>query len=541
MFDLQKSIDKHFPYASAFPGQREAIEQIAKAFLDGEKYVFAQVPTGVGKSAIAYTVHKIMREANPGYRSTITTVTKALQDQYQNEFNEIYDLRGKINYPCLHNVGPYGSAGCHELLHQKICSQTVCPYVMQRKQWCEDEALRITNSSFMIEACPSLVMLPENKSDLLVIDECHTLDTHLVDHSTLDLQTDKLKAVNKVMGNIFVEPFYRFINGFKNRKPGCVVDVSQEDGMAEAANKLHQSLETEIENLHTKVRNRPGNSAGYLAAIEEMQGISDKLNMFANNGGEWIVQESTPGRKIILKPVYARQVAEHAIFRKGNQFLLMSATICGYEEFARALGIKRYKVVEIPNPIPAKDRPVYACSLMKVAGNFDSYQLTKYIDKIIGREKGNGIIHTVSYKLAKEILEDSKYSSKMIIHQDLEETMAHMSRNDGSIVLSPSMEQGYDFKGDLARWQIIAKYPYDYLGDPWIKLNVDRSQKWYARRSILRVVQASGRAVRGVGDWANTYIIDSEFDRAIKYNSELFPDWFKESIIPRSEIPFLRR
>lgn len=539
-FNKPESIRKHFPYPEFFPGQYEAIDQIVDAFLAGKKFVMAQVPTGVGKSAIAFTVHKVLKDASPKHRTTITTVTKALQDQYVKEFNEIYDLRGKTNYDCLRGVGPYNSGGCRSLLLEKMCSREICPYVIQRTQWCDVEPLRITNSSFMIEACEMLIMKPENKADLIVVDECHTIDTHLVDHSTLTMQSDKLASVTKVLGSLFTVPFFEFISMFKAMPVGTVIDTEEHSGICARANRLHIMLKEQIEELDARIKKDSSRASGLTAAIEEMQQICDKLDLFGNHGGEWILQEKETGKKVVLKPVYASQVAEYSLFRKADQFLLMSATICGYEEFARNLGITEFTVVEIPNPIPKEQRKFFACGLMKVAGQYDASQLTKYVDKIISREKGNGVIHTVSYKLAREIVEESRYAPRMIIHEDFQKTMDHLSSADGAIVLSPSMEQGYDLKGDLTRWQIIAKYPYDYLGDPWIKLNVDRSQKWYSRRSVLRVVQASGRAVRGTDDWANTYIIDSEFDRSLKYNRSLFPDWFLESIIERKDITFLR-
>lgn len=537
-FDLDASIRKHFPYSEFFDGQFEAIQKIASAFLSGKKFVIAQIPTGVGKSAIAFTVHKVIREADSTHRTTITTVTKALQDQYKNEFNEITDLRGKTNYDCPKGVGPYNSAACRKLLLEKMCDRKVCPYVIQRTEWCNSAPIRITNSSFMIEACPMLVMEPENRANLIVVDECHTLDTHLVDHSTLDLQSEKLTSVTRVLGSLFTEPFFRFNNAFKGLGVGSVVHTGEEEGLANMANRLHTMLEEQIENLNERVKKNPDSAGGLVAAIEEMQSISDKLNLFGTNGGEWIIQEYQHGKKLVLKPVYAYQVSGHSLFRKADQFLLMSATICGYDEFARNLGLKEYEVVEIPNPIPKENRPVYNCNLMKVAGQYDPIKLTKLIDRVISNEKGSGVIHTVSYKLAKDIMEDSRFSARMLIHESLEETMDWL--RSGGIVLSPSMEQGYDFKGDLARWQIVAKYPYDYLGDPWIKLNVERSQKWYSRRSVLRVVQAAGRVVRGVADYGRTYVIDSEFDRSLKYNRDLYPDWFLDAIKTRNELEFMK-
>jgi Rad3-related DNA helicase len=83
----------------------------------------------------------------------------------------------------------------------------------------------------------------------------------------------------------------------------------------------------------------------------------------------------------------------------------------------------------------------------------------------------------------------------------------------------------------MSRFQIIAKVPFLYLGDPLVKLNAERRPKWYARKAVLRIVQACGRSIRGVDDHAKTYILDLNFKRLLRDNMELFPEWFLASVV----------
>lgn len=62
------------------------------------------------------------------------------------------------------------------------------------------------------------------------------------------------------------------------------------------------------------------------------------------------------------------------------------------------------------------------------------------------------------------------------------------------------------------------------------ELNADRDPKWYARKAVVRLVQAAGRAVRGMDDYATTYVIDSNFSRLYLENRELFPAWFQDAV-----------
>lgn len=532
--NIDVEIRKHFPYPTFNPGQFEAIKAIVEAFESGERFVVAQIPTGVGKSSIAITAHRVLRTIHGNsFRTSVATVTKSLQDQYLTEFPEIVDLRSKANYPCVINAGVYGSAECKTALRAQACSTGRCPYIKQRSEWVES-GLRTTNAAFIIE---SGIEEPFNKSDLMVIDECHTLESNLVDHASVEFSMTEFRSLQRVFEHIvfdFLE-FLKTVEIFKDETDIEVISPDNALPVFTAAIKLSNKLTGLIAQYETS------ENEGIQAALDEITSFSERLKPMIERGGEWILTEFISGKKIKLQPVYASQVSQARIFSKADRFLLMSATICGEREFARSLGIRKFRFIDIDNPIPVENRKVLATSLMRLAGGeFDEGHLTKMIDRLIDRESGSGVIHTVSYKLAKAILENSNHAPRMILHENLENTLEWLSV-PGNVVVSPALEKGYDFKGDLARWQIIAKFPYDYLGDPWIRLNADRCSDWYKRRAILRVVQAAGRAVRGITDWATTYVIDSEFENSVNQNPHLYPDWFKDAVVYRNEIPFLRK
>ena len=64
----------HFPYPSYRPHQRETILRIVEAFEEGKRFVIIEVPTGGGKSGIAWTI------ANHIGESYVVTAQKVLQD-----------------------------------------------------------------------------------------------------------------------------------------------------------------------------------------------------------------------------------------------------------------------------------------------------------------------------------------------------------------------------------------------------------------------------------------------------------------------------
>ena len=92
------------------------------------------------------------------------------------------------------------------------------------------------------------------------------------------------------------------------------------------------------------------------------------------------------------------------------------------------------------------------------------------------------------------------------------------------------MTEGVDLADDQARFQIIVKVPYPYLGDPQINARRLTDPAWYEWRTALRIVQAYGRAVRSSEDHATTYILDSMFPMWVSRQQKRLPKWFLEAI-----------
>ena len=531
---LDQLIKKHFPFEHFNEGQYDVIYRTVEAIQSGKKHIIISAPTGIGKSAIATTVHKVLADITPGYRTSIITVTKALQDQYLANDKNISSLMGKQNYGCHKGCGYYNSAKCKIKVKSKQCSHTVeCSYVKTRDKWLKEDNLRITNSAYQIISPTTFIGIEEHRPNLLVIDECHELEDQLVAHATLTIDTDDLKSIAANCGSAFVSKFSEFINEFIDLNNGDC--INPEDNIKDLALIFGRDIVQESERLSETLHGKKKDSASsILMTIDELDRYAEELFTFAEAKGEWIVDDFAFAKKVSLSPVYASQVVQKRLYDKADVFIHMSATVCGAIEYANTLGIdpKTAKYIEVDNPIDKDRRRVHALNLMKISAAFDDRQLGKYVDKIIDRHpKENGVIHTVSFALAKKIKENSKYADRMYILNDRNEIQDLVSKKDiNYILLSPSVEAGYDFKDDQARWQIIAKVPYGYLGSPRIKLNTSRNNVWYARKAIIRLIQAAGRATRGINDHSVTYIIDANFERLFKTNESIFPQWFKDSL-----------
>ncbi len=525
---------KYFPYPTPNPGQLEAIVEIVRLFREGTKHVIAQAPTGIGKTAIATTVHRVLQHMSEDrWRTTIITATKGLQDQYLQDDKEIFDLKGASNYGCMYGKAPYNSASCSTQVKRGQCQpKKQCPYVIRRIQWMKREDLRLTNTSFQISAPPELVM-GDNEANLIVIDECHEIDDKIIDHSTINFYSPKFKRLAEFGYDSIAETLQGLSDYlYSTHQLGVPYELDDND-KAQVKFVYDMALEifNELDVMHENHGRRDHEAIGMARnmMVELLGGLGA---LHADLDGSWINNSFESGSKLDIKPVYASQVAEYSLFQKAKQFLHMSATICGVEEYTNTLGITDYQYIEIPNPIPVKNRPVFYLGKIKVSGTVDYAEMAGYIDKLLDLHKNdNGIIHTVSLALANEIYKYSKNKDRMLVSKDRVEILQELGGvKKGRVVLSPSIETGLDFKNDMSRFQIIAKVPFLYLGDPLIALNAKRRSWFYARKAVLRMVQACGRSIRGVNDHAKTYIIDSNFARLYDQNTHLFPNWFQDSV-----------
>lgn len=107
----------------------------------------------------------------------------------------------------------------------------------------------------------------------------------------------------------------------------------------------------------------------------------------------------------------------------------------------------------------------------------------------------------------------------------------HLTSSEPTVLVSPSMTEGFSLDDEAARWQIIAKVAYPYLGDRQIKAKEQRDPEWYAMQAAMTAIQAAGRIVRSDTDWGATYILDSDFEGLINRHPEFFPLWFTSAFV----------
>jgi len=541
-----KMIKTFFPYKTPRQEQLTAVEFALNAFLENDKkFCIIEAGTGVGKSAVGLTLGRILNSkmsANDEYErgSYFLTTQKVLQAQYENDFGppsgNMRSVHSSANYKC----GWHKENDCRtsqQMLRTakkssgffKHCTGK-CGYKESKKLFLESNESVTNFPYFITESTYSGKITPRN---FLVVDEAHNAESVLSKFVEVSVSQYFCERVVKCKWPDKITPahFYKWINDVYYPKLQSQI--------------LYFEKRIEQLGLSGRVKDLASISLKY----DMLSGHSNKLEMFLKDYSKdnWVMEKQESEKRGYIKVVYraidVSKFAEMYLFRMGKKVLLMSATILNADGFARSLGIDKndYDAISIASPFPVKNRPVFEVNVGSMSAKMINETLPKLknaVQAILDEHPDQkGIIHCHTYRIARYLkynLKSRKYSNRLLVHDshNRDETLRkHMTSKDPTVLLSPSMTEGVDLKGDLSRFQIICKVPYPYLGDPIIRKRMAKNSMWYPMKTAMGIVQSCGRSVRTSDDTAITYILDSDWNSFYQRNLDVFPEGFKETIV----------
>ena len=536
---------KHFPYKQIRPQQKEAIEfALDKNLNEGKRFIIIEAGTGVGKSAIGLTVARYLSEKlsngggsfDPG--SYFLTTQKILQEQYVKDFGgfsgPMKSIKSSSNYTCRFNK----KTSCGESLRTlrtaekgsafwKACTFN-CVYRNAKEGFLKSPE-GVTNFPYFLAETQYAGKLTPRQ--VLVIDEAHNIDSQLS------------KFIEITISNRFCKSFLNF-EVPKSLTAAKYVKWIEETYVPTIAGKLkhlEQMLEKYV-GLTEKIKS--GEFASIAKKFEVMDKHVCKVRRFLKlyNSENWVMNEiaadGRSGRKIEFKPIDIAPFANEHLYNYGEVVIFMSATILDKKAFTESVGIPADKTafISLPSPFPVENRPVIYSGIGKMSSKTIDTTLPRMVQAvkaILEQHKNDkGIIHCHSYKVANYIKKNVR-SPRLLIHnsENREKVLEkHMRAKKATVLISPSMTEGVDLKGDLSRFQIICKVPYPYLGDKLVRKKMNKWKWWYPLQTAKTIVQATGRSVRSDEDTAVTYILDSDFEMFYNRNRSMFPKGFKDSL-----------
>jgi Rad3-related DNA helicase len=519
-----RNLRSFFPYKTPRDGQLEYAQEIVDAFDAGFTDVILQGATGVGKSVVAITVARYM--LNRGKHSIengfVATPLKTLQNQYANDsafVDHLAVVKGRNAYRC--DVSGTTSPACSHLgkkardkMRMECKCEDRCLYYRAIRTAQEHDLVLHNLASLIFQSAPLGHYF--DKRDLLILDEAHTAENNLLDMYSV---TFNMKTLEKF-------------------KVGFGMPTWGADGRTEP--KFEDML-TWLSSLKTRLTSYLIQHVDEMKEIEE-KGLQNRLQNIEKclkEPTQWVIDNKPD--EVTLKPLDVSTLAQ-IVWGKAKMRLWMSATILGKDNFALSMGLnpKKCHYIEAPSTFPVKNRPVYGMECFGIGSLARSHldnnlpKLIDAMDRIIDNYPDEkGLVHTHTYKIMHALINNSRHRHRMVFHDatNRENVLGDFLRSpDPDILVSPSMVEGIDLKDDLARFQILCKVPWPYLGDPQIAALKDRREGWYLWKTSLDIVQACGRIVRHNADWGDTYVLDPDFRRWFRSARDILPDYFARTV-----------
>ena len=525
--------------------QVKILTGIDQAFKDGYKFIVCCAPTGSGKSFISKTLSNESSSVSDEFRELITsyaaykqthagsyafeedcndtksfgaitlTITKALQDQYKDLFNDINVLKGKSNYQCA--VDDRYSVETAPCIHTKTLkddcwSKQICPYYNARNEALVSKFSTLNYNMFF--------SLPKHvkRRQYIICDEASELEDQLVKQFSCDVKYEFFRK-----HNITIPPFdgrnystvYRWIGSVAMRVESQI-DILKDQIQAEKKKvqkdiKMNELLS--IRALHSKLK----------TMIETWEDC------------EYVFETSTEG--INFTPLRVNNLAKY-IFDCGDKIILMSATIIDPKNFCKTLGIDKYKYIEVESTFDPKNAPIFVNTKTKLSFNNLKQNLPKIkkqIQEICEFHKTEkGLIHThtntITYFLKSQIHgERFLFREPGINNEKLLDK--HYNTDEPTVLISPSMSHGVDLKDDFARFQIIVKAPFLPMKEKRIESIMKLDKHWYINKMLSALIQACGRGVRSPSDHCTTYILDGTIIEKVIENRDKLPKYFLDRFV----------
>lgn len=530
------NIDELFPYqkdgrASYRKMQKEAIIKALNALVEQDYEAFMlDCPVGFGKSGLIVTVSRVLEAL--GHNSYITTPQLLLQDQYQAEFPEINQIKGRSNYDCVYDPEANCSTGECQIddknPDEEICSK--CVYTNQRRK-CQESEICGMNSSYLMTVRREVF----DQRYLLSVDEAHGLPEWGVGFVSVTIRESSVNG---------------YIPEFSAGFPAYILWLEKTvyPKMKEEETKLKERIKG-FGKGERKNKIVMGTMEAYKAVRDLVKKIELLSEDYAAVGEDWIynIETDTKGKKIVFQPITSGRFLNQILWSRGKKILLSSGTITP-EIYIKEGGLTgrafdmKDCVIEVPSEFDPKKSPIVYKSVGKLTYDKKAATLPlvlKEIEKVIDENKQvRGIIHCFSYSNLLYIKENIRDDLKSLLWiQDRDNRSGSLdnwinSDLKSSVFISVNMSEGLNLKDDLARYQVYMKVGYPSMADKRVAKRLELNHRvWYAMQAIEDLEQSSGRATRSVNDWSKLYIFDSSFsDLYVRYN-RYFKKWFKDRLV----------
>jgi Rad3-related DNA helicase len=541
-----------FPPEEARGVQVRALEHFVSSVELGYRDIVLQAPTGAGKSAMLLALcqwaNSITKEdaARLGlkgvYGGYYLTAQKLLQDQIENDipryrrpYERVASLKSAVSYSCVKQKrGPDGVTRhltCAEGLagdEDARCKNDDCPYRLAKMAFLSSPAA-LTNYAYFFTERHYAGKFPARR--LLAIDECHRLESEVL--KFVDIRVSK-SWIEKYAPSLETLPIYEHLLDF--------VDWLESTYMPAVEDKFNFLV------AMAQDSNSTDDFSDDINALENhINKVKRAVKMVRERPRDWVYwrekSESNGEETVIARPLDASPFFDQLVRKTADIRVYASAFPGTKKVYCRSLGLDPDRVVwmSLKSDFNPKHRPVVMCTV----GSMGRSSIDKTLPAVVrmavtlARKHANskGLVHAHSYALSNALYAalSAEFPGRCLYPRNAAERDAlfaqHVETDDPTILISPSMAEGFDFKDDLARWQIIAKCAWPSLSDKRTAVMLERDPEWYRCEAFKSFLQACGRVCRSATDHGVTYVLDKDVERLLNDVDYMVPKWFSESIV----------
>jgi len=522
--------------------QEVVIKEIDRVFKTGTRFLILEAPVGSGKSAVAMTM--ALSEGKDG--AHLLVPRKNLQEQYFSDFHkDISLMKGRAAYPCVFEEKPSryipilnavrngsvkaplrGQPNCSDApcrgdkeVYAMCTSDKECPYTLAILTAQESPIIVHNLHSFIFQTKFSAKF---QKRTLMVIDEAHeiqeTVRGFLAKKITLKFPLTKaevhaIDTLPKLLAFLYQD---RFVPEETDRDRA--LKIQDEDYVSPREEYLQKVEQVESEESFSK-----GFSVEWLpvySPVNRSTQIATTLEIIPHSLGN---------------------APEGLLFQYADKVLLMSGTIYNKEVFCRGLGIDPAEAhfIRIGSTFPKENRPIYAKTEYQVDTSHANWEnnldvMLGSISKIMSIfHDVKGLIHAPSYFAAEQVAR--LLNNPRVVTHDSSNFQQELDRffesKGNQVLISPVCQQGVDFKGDRARFQIILRVPYASTGSKFAEDTVKTNFPMYNYWALVTFGQQIGRVNRSDDDYGATFLLDERFNKFLSRNRSVLPSWVNEAVI----------
>lgn len=521
-----------FPAPKFRKYQRETLVAINDAFNSGIKVVLLDAPTGAGKSILNATFSAVW---NSFYATPqLALIDQILGDKYIG--GTFVEIKGRQNYWCFYDPSATCDIGmCRRVAGYECDRLAVCPYYMQKADALVSDSAIMSFAYFMLEGRVVTDYSFGNR-DLLILDESHSLDQHIINHVDLTVSPYAL-------------PFstYEDVGPLLAREAKTLGEVRALVGTILTAVEGDKDGFTQLNLLGEELTKEQARSNNRLESwkmnAERFVETSNKTEWVWSYG--WTNYRGTNYRTLMVQPLYARLFAKEMVWNRANKFIISSATILAPQSFVQQTGLdlvfrgSEIKHVKVPSTFPVENRPIVDTVNGKLTYKYKSENIDwaiKILEAILVEEEGKNVaVHCHSYENALEISGriDPQFHDRLITQtpETRKEDLEYFLESKGKVFLCVAFTEGVDWIGEMCEAQVLFKVPYMNVSDRRVARRLQKKEwRWYRTEALKQVVQAYGRAVRSPEDKAKFYIIDESFVDLLKRTRRDMPGWFVEAL-----------